>query len=312
MPAAQTALAPTALIVGCGFVGKLLASKLVQRGVRVLGVVRGEASANELAALGVEPLRASVTDRDALTAVLKRVVGVDMLDVYYLVPPGRPDANDATLPRRTVLDGPSHLYAALEGTRVRRVAAASSTAVYGQTEGEHVDADTPAVAGDERGQLLLDGEHAWRETGLPVHIVRFAGLYGPGRIIGMQAVRGGAPLVGDPGAWLNLIHGDDAADLMIAMMTAKSPGGVELGSDGSPVTRIDYYTTLARSLGVPPPRVLDPAAAAAHLNLPAAKLPRSTSKRCDNVITCRRTGWLPRHPHFLSGLRASFAAMSKE
>jgi nucleoside-diphosphate-sugar epimerase len=310
MSIAQVALSPAALIVGCGFVGRLLAAKLVARGVRAFALVRSQASANMVAQLGAHPLLADVTEPPALAAALAPALERP-LDVYYLVPPGRPKAADENQVVRTVIDGPRNLLSLLGRAAVRRIVAASSTAVYGQSDGEQVDADTPALPGDERGRLLLDGESIWRHSGFAAHIVRFAGLYGPGRIIGMQAVHGGAPLVGDPEAWLNLIHGDDAADLMLAVMSCQEPGEIELGSDGWPVRRVEYYNDLAKFLGAPPPRVLDPAAASAQLGVERERLRRASSKRCDNVRTCQRTGWLPQYPHYRDGLRASFAAMRR-
>ncbi len=312
MAAAHVPLPPAALIVGCGFIGRVLAARLLERGVTVFGIVRSEAGGAATARIGVQPLIAPITQRLALLAAIKPVLAHDSLDLYHLVPPGRPatTADDIT-PDQVVLEGARNILAAIANANVRRIVVASSTAVYGQTAGEHVDADTPAHAGDERSQLLIDGENLWLDRAANAHIVRFAGLYGPGRIIGLQAVRGGAPLVGDPQAWLNLIHADDAADLLLAMMTAQQPGRVELGSDGSPVRRIEYYTTLAKSIGVQPPRVVEPGDAAGTPGITADRLRRASSKQCDNVITCERTGWLPRYPHFRDGLIASFKAMRK-
>ena len=308
----HVALSPAALIVGCGFIGRVLAARLVAQNIAVFGIVRSEASAKSIAALGVQPLITPITQPLSLRATLKPALTFDSLDLYHLVPPGRPATTaEGITPDQVVLDGARNILAAVASTNVRRIVVASSTAVYGQTQGEHVDADTPAMASDERSQLLIDGENIWLDHAANTHIVRLAGLYGPGRIIGMQAVRSGAPLVGDPQAWLNLIHAEDAADLLLALMTAKQPGRIELGSDGSPVRRIEYYTTLAKSLGAEPPRVVEAGDAASTLGITGDRLRKASSKQCDNIITCQRTGWLPRYPHFRDGLIASFEAMRK-
>ena len=203
-----------------------------------------------------------------------------------------------------VIGGAKNVQSLLDPARVRRVVMTSSTGVYGQQNGERVDADTPAEPSDERGQLLLEGERVWLESSLDAYVVRFAGLYGPGRVVGMKAVREGAPLVGDPNAWLNLIHVDDAADLLLAVVTCDRPGRIDQGSDGLPVKRIEYYSFLAEKLGAPPVRMMDAAEASVKFNLPAGRLTRASSKQCDNVPTCQRTGWLPRYPTFRDGLRA--------
>lgn len=119
----------------------------------------------------------------------------------------------------------------------------------------------------------------------------------------MSAVRSGAPLLGDPHALLNLIHVDDAAALLEAVATSGG-GAIELGCDGNPVPRLDYYTHLARRLGVPPPEPMDPTTAAAHFGLDPARLRRASSKALDNIPTCRRTGWSPRYPNYRVGLDA--------
>jgi len=308
----HVSLSPTALIVGCGYIGQFLAPRLIARGSTVFGIVRSPASAKSLAALGVQPLIADITQPVSLLAAIRPVLASASLDVYHLVPPGRPSTSDRDItPDQVVLEGAKNVLSALSSANVRRIVVASSTAVYGQTSGEHVDADTPARATDERSQLLIDGEELWLSRAASAHIVRLAGLYGPGRIIGLQAVRSGAPLAGDPSAWLNLIHADDAADLLIAMMTAAQPSRIELGSDGSPVPRIEYYSTLAKTIGVQPPRVLEMTGASSDKADSAQRLRRASSKQCDNVITCQRTGWLPRFPHFRDGLIASFEAMRK-
>jgi nucleoside-diphosphate-sugar epimerase len=297
----STGLAGDALIIGCGYLGRVLARLLQGHGVRVSGTCRTMERAAELAALGVRPLVVSVT-QPVTFAALRPALEAAALDVFYLVPPGRPGASPS--PRQVVLGGVAHLVRQLRHARVRRAILTSSTAVYGNTGGERVDADSPAEPHDERGKLLLQGEGLWLDASERHHVVRLAGLYGPGRVIGLRAVRQGAPLVGNPEALLNLIHVDDAAALLLATATSPAAGRVEVGCDGHPVPRIAYYTHLATRLGIPPPSTLDDATAGVTLGLDTARLRLASSKALDNILTCRRTGWTPRYGNYRAGLDA--------
>ena len=124
-------------------------------------------------------------------------------------------------------------------------------------------------------------------------------------------MRDGNPIVGDPNALLNLIHVDDAAELLLAIATAQAPGRIELGSDGHPIPRRDYYTHLATQLGVDPPPILDAETAARQFGLSARRLRNASSKALDHTPTRQRTGWSPRYASFKEGVAAAIAASAK-
>ncbi len=291
----------TALIVGCGYLGTRLAQALIAQRSTIFGTTRSEQKAKHLAALGIRPLLLSVTE--PLTyASLSRALQAHPLDVYYMIPPGRLDGSPST--RQTVLGGTAHMVRALKHAQVRRAILVSSTAVYGQTNGQRIDADTPAEPNGERAELMLQGEQLWLHAGQGFHVLRLAGIYGPGRVIGLKAVREQAPLIGDPEALLNLIHVDDAVSLLLAITHSESASPIELGCDGHPTPRIEYYTRLAELLNVAPPVTMDAQMAAIHLGLNPERLSRSSSKALDNRITRQRTGWEPAYPGFRAGLRA--------
>ncbi len=295
--------ADNALIIGCGYLGRVLAGKLLAQGVTVYGTTQSRPRAEELFALGVRPMLLSVTQRPTF-ASLRPALDCEALDVYYLVPPGHA-RDDGPSPRNVILGGIAYTLNALRTARgLRRAVLTSSTAVYGQSGNARVDADTPAAPNGERAELLLKGEDLWLNSGLPTHVVRLAGLYGPKRVIGFKAVLDGAPLVGDPKALLNLIHVEDAADLLMAMMTAPDVGRIELGCDDRPTARLAYYTALAHRLNVAPPRVLDDPAMLARMGINPRRLARSSSKACDNAVTRQRTGWQPKYPNVDRGLDA--------
>ena len=300
-----SAPAQHALIVGCGFLGRTLGTSLVSQGITTYGTCRDTAKAKALAGLGIRPMIVQVTSPVTLAA-LRPAIEAPALDVYYMVPPGRPTSDPS--PRKVVLGGIAHMVKQLRHARVRRAVLVSSTAVYAQQNGERVDADSPAEPTDERGQLLLAGEKLWLDAGDAFHVVRLAGLYGPGRVIGLSGIQQGAPIVGDPEALLNVIHVEDAVALLLAVMRAESPGRIELGCDGHPIPRREYYTHLARLIEVAPPTLLDADTAAKTLGLNAHRLRRASSKALDHIPTCQRTGWSPRYATYKDGIEAAIAA----
>ncbi len=296
--------ADTALIVGCGYLGRVLARELIDEGVRVYGTTRSTQHAERLFAMGVRPMLLQVT-QPVTYASLRPALESASLDVYYLVPPGRSDAGPT--PRQVILGGIAHMVKALRRAHVRKAILTSSTAVYGQAGNDAVTADTAAAPTHERAQLLAQGEQLWLDAGPAYHVVRLAGLYGPGRVIGRDMLLQAAPLVGDPQAWLNLIHVDDAADLLYDVISSPQAGRIELGCDDHPSPRIDYYRRLAAMIGAPEPIVLDDATAAATFGLDIRRLRQSANKRCDNGPTCARTGWRPRFASYREGLEHALA-----
>ena len=276
------------LIIGCGYLGRRLAIRHLAQGKTVFGTTRNTNHAKQLAALGVRPLLLDVMQ--SLTfASLTPAIEAEVLDVFLTVPPSG-------------IDGITQILDNLQQANVRQAIMVSSSAVYGQTDGQRVDADTPVHPTSERARRLMQAEQQWLDAGDGFSVLRLAGIYGPGRIIGEKALRQGAPIVGNPDALINLIHADDAVSLLLAMADHPGAARVELGCDGSPVKRIDYYQTLAMKLDLPAPKVLDHQTAAARFGLDASRLKSASSKVLDNTITRQRTGWSPAYPDIQAGL----------
>jgi nucleoside-diphosphate-sugar epimerase len=175
----------------------------------------------------------------------------------------------------------------------------SSTGVYGQTEGEEVDEASPTQPQEESGQVVLEAETLVRARLPGAIVLRFAGIYGPGRLLRRQAIESGAPLVGDGDKWLNLIHVQDGAAAVLAAEQRGSAGTVYNVCDDRPVRRRDFYAELARLLGVPPP----------HFVPPAPNTPSPPHERANRRIRNRRLreelGLTLHYPTFAEGLRAS-------
>ncbi len=274
------------LIAGCGYVGAALGELLSSQGHTVFGLRRRALGLPP----GVEPLEADL----AVPASLARLPGA--LDfVFYLASPG--GAEDA-LYRSAYVDGQRHLYEALarQGQRPRRVLFASSTAVYGQHDGEWIDESSRTEPADFRGRRLLEAEQLLARAAFPGVAVRFGGVYGPRRSSLVAEVRGGRAVIRpEPPHYTNRIHRDDCAGVLHHLMQLEAPEPVYLGVDCEPADEAAVLRWLAGALGAAEPRMA--AAGEPHGR------ERRASKRCRNDRLLA-SGYRFRHPTFREGFRA--------
>ena len=240
----------TTLIIGCGYMGQRLGALLSERGERVFGTVRSPSRAAEIADLGIEPIIADVLERDTLN----RLPAAD--GVFYCV--GFDRAAGSSM-QTVYVDGLQNVLDKLPGS-VTRFVYASSTGVYGQTGGEWVDERSAACPVNESGKVCLEAEErvrAWSKESdgsASAIVLRFAGLYGPGRVVRRAMLERGEPIPGDPEKFLNLIHIDDAARAAVAALAAGEADPVYVIADDRPVTRGEYYSRMATLLSVAKPR----------------------------------------------------------
>jgi nucleoside-diphosphate-sugar epimerase len=226
------------LLVGCGKLGTRLGQDLTAVGWDVFALRRDTASLPAgFSALAVdlrEPIRDALPDVDAL---------VITLPPGTQDPGGQPDGYRASL---------HHLAAALPSVP-RRVVFVSSTRVFeGYTDGRVLtEADAPApVTG--RGGTLLDGELLASDL-FGAHIVRPAGIYGPGRTMLVRKVIEGAPV--QYARRTNRIHETDLVRTLEALLVAADPPRLLHAVDQGPVPLGEVVTYIARQLGLPaPPR----------------------------------------------------------
>ena len=208
--------------------------------------------------------------------------------VFCLLPP-------SALESRPPVSAFAPLFEVLRAQACRRVVLASSTGIYDEDEGAAVTAETPITAVTPRARRLHDIEQTWMDSGLACHVIRLAGLYGPGRIVGRETVRSGAPLPGDPQAWLNLVRAEDAVAALLAAARQTSQRAVDVISDGRPLRRQDYYGTLASVLGCASP----------PFDRQAAR--RGGSRRIDPTASWQRLGIAPHYRDIEASLRALLA-----
>ncbi len=278
----------TRLVVGCGYLGERVARRWVSEGARVLGVTRRQPRAQELAAVGIEPIVADVTDADA-AGWLEELPPLDT--VFWAV---GFDRSAGRTHRDVHVGGFGRLLDAItrrgaEAIRPR-VILSSSTGVWGDEAGGVVDEQTPPNPGREAGAVLVEAETLLRSHAAgPGVALRFAGLYGPGRLPRLDDLRAGRPIAADPDTWLNLIHVDDAARIVCAVADATAPQPLYVVSDGRPVLRRDWYGRLAAVAGCPTP-TWDP----------SAPRVRGADKRVNPTLLFRDLGITLDHPDSLT------------
>ena len=185
----------------------------------------------------------------------------------------------------------------------------STTGVYGDHCGGWVDEETPPAPSTRRGRDRLAAEHAWlglhRDHGLPVHIFRLPGIYGPGRGPFAKVRAGTARRIVKPGQVFSRIHVHDLADALVRSMRRPDPGRVYNICDDEPAPPQDVIAHAAKLLGLPlPPEI---PFEAADLS-PMARNFYSESKRVDNARMRRELGDALRYPSYRDGLAAILRA----
>jgi nucleoside-diphosphate-sugar epimerase len=280
----------TRLVVGCGYLGRRVAGRWLAGGDRVMAVTRSPARAETLAAEGITPVVCDVTGRSGPPpcAALREVPPLDT--VFWAV---GFDRSAGTTHRDVHVIGLAALLDALPGTP--RVILSSSTGVWGDEGGGTVTEETPVNPSRESGRVLVEAEAVLRSHRQgPGVALRFAGLYGPGRLPRVDDLRAGLPIAADPDSWLNVIHVDDAAAVVCTVAAAAAPGPLYVVSDGRPVRRRDWYGHLATITGSPSP-TWDV----------AAPRSRGADKRVDPALLFHDVPVALCHPDPLRGLETS-------
>lgn len=258
------------LVAGLGDVGGRLAPLRLGQGDDVIGVRRSRVDETG----GLRGVRADLATGSRLRYLPRRADAI----VFCAAP----DQRDEAAYRALYLDGLRRLMDACDAPRLVFV---SSTAVYGQDDGEWVDENTPAEATAFNGRVLREAEQALvvRPGGIAL---RLSGLYGPGREAMLRKAR-----AGDAAAarWTNRVHVADAAAAISHLLDLSQPRDLYLGSDDTPALESDVLAWIRGQEGLP---------------AVAAQASPARGRRIRNT-RLRDSGWRPEFPDF----RAGYAAM---
>lgn len=229
------------LIAGCGDVGNALAKRLLADGCEVWGVRRRADALGE----GVRPWRIDLTEPNSF--------GRPPAEFDYLFYTASADKRDEDHYRAIYVDGLRNLIDALRdaSSPLRRVFFTSSTAVYGQSNGEWVGESSATDPLRFNGRVLLEAEAIVQDAPEIGINLRLSGIYGPGRTRLVRKVWGGEARATP--SWTNRIHVEDCAGVLHHLMRIDDPMPLYLGSDEEPATTGDVVTWMSGQLGVPKP-----------------------------------------------------------
>ena len=168
----------------------------------------------------------------------------------------------------------------------------SSTSVYGDNNGDWVDETTKPNPVTFSGKILLQAEQIIQNLPCSSTLVRFSGIYGPGRSRLLSQVQAGKGRPKLPEQWSNRIHADDCGAVLahlIELFESNKPiEPIYLASDCEPVTQYDIRQWLAQKLDV-------------SLIAEAVKL--GSIRRCSNRLLLD-TGFKFNYPSYKEGYAA--------
>lgn len=257
-------------IIGAGDLGQRVAARRCARGQPVLALRRHpprETAVEGLQWQALDLLSGAGIDRlpRALPAMLIAVA---------------PDRRDETAYHALYCEGLARLFAQV--TRIDRLLFVSSTAVYGEDDGEWVDEYTSPRPTAFNGRILLEAEKQARAAAQETCVLRLSGLYGPGRDALHRRALGDQP---GEARWSNRIHIEDATSAIDLLLDLPEWPALLLVSDDAPVRQDELIDALRTEAGLP-------------------KWPRQGSTARGRRIrnrNLRALGWRPRYPSWREG-----------
>jgi nucleoside-diphosphate-sugar epimerase len=171
--------------------------------------------------------------------------------------------------------------------------------VYGNRQGAWVDEESELAPTIDRAWRRVEAERIWLQSGLPVHLFRLAGIYGPGRNQLRDLLDGHARRIVKPGQVFSRIHVEDIATTLEASIARPCPGAIYNVCDDEPAPPQDVVTYAAELLGVEPPPLLDYATAQIS---PMARTFYADNRRVRNDRIKQELGVRLAYPTYRQGL----------
>lgn len=182
----------------------------------------------------------------------------------------------------------------------------STVGVYGDFGGAWIDETAPTRPLNKRSEQRVQTEEAWRDyaaqRGLPLLVLRLAGIYGPGRSAFDKLRDGTARRIVKPGQVFNRIHVEDIGRITALAARARLSGTFNLADD-EPAPPQDLIAYAAQMMGLPAP----PDTPFEHAEMtPMARSFYSDNKRVSNAAIKAALDTGLTYPNYRAGLEAIF------
>ena len=294
----QSGTGRVCVLIGCGFTARALIGSLKSQGFDVYGTTRNTDKLPELAALGVHPILYAGTVSQEFRRALNRATHV----VSSIGPRNMSDpfitAMRTGFGRNWIKIMPNVEWAGY----------LSATSVYGDRKGHWVFEEELLYPSTARGKARVMAELDWLESGLPVHIFRIAGIYGPGRNAFDRIKSGNAQAVVKKGHVSNRVHVHDIASALIASINAPDPHAIYNLADDDPCPPQDvlqFAATLLRVKALHEVPIED-----AEMSDMARSF-YAEERRTSNARAKKELDWDPQYPSYREGLVSIFEQEEK-
>ena len=295
-----------------GAIGTRLVPQLVDRGHEVIGTSTSATKAEQIRALGAEPVALDLLDGAAVRRTVLEAAPDAIVHQATALADARFTRNfDRTFAatNRLRTEGTDALLAAAREAGVRRFVAQSNTTARNAREGGMVKSEDdpldPAPVPSMRESLAamrhLD-EAVTEAGGIALRYGIFYGAANDGLIEPVRKRQ--YPIVGDGGGVTSFIHLDDAAAATVLALEHDGPGIFNIVDD-EPAPLREWLPLFAEALGAKPPRRF-PRWLARLFGGEAVVMMGTEFRGASNAKAKRELGWQPRYPSWREGFVAAY------
>jgi nucleoside-diphosphate-sugar epimerase len=289
------------LIVGCGDIARRTLPRLIGR-YRVFALLRNPAQCAWWRSAGALPV---IADLDSASS-LERIAGLADLVLHFAPPPSIMEKSGPPVDART-----RKLLAAFgKGKSLpQRLVYISTSGVYGDCQGEHIDETRTPRPSTARALRRVDAERQLRAFGqrnrVEVSILRAPGIYAADRLPIERLKKAAQVLCDEDDVYTNHIHADDLAMLACAALRYARPNRIYNACDNSELKMGEYFDLVAERFGLPKPVRLSRSEAAGALS-PMQLSFMGESRRLNNQRITRELHAILRYPRVEDGVEAAW------
>jgi len=269
------------LIAGCGGIGCELGLELISQGHTVFGLRRETSELPD----GIKPIEADLAN--SLDNIPK--------NLDYIVYSASAGKYKDIAYYQAYVAGVKNVLEAVKNQAIKRFFFVSSTSVFGQSEGEVVTEESPTAEATFSTKRLLEGEELVNQSKFNSTVLRFGGIYGPGRnhLINL-VLEGKAHCI--EGVFSNRIHSSDCVGMLshlidLSEQDSKLIDSLYIGVDNQPTLSCEVYEWLAEQLSVSDIEHSDPTEHSRSMR---------SNKQLSNA-KIRKTGYELKYPSYQDG-----------